>query len=409
MSSDVVIVGAGPAGLAAAISAAHGASVTVLERMSRPGLKLLASGGGRCNVTNTLGIKEFVKAFGKRGGFIRPALKAIDPAGLREMLQNLGVRTFSPDGVHVYPVSQRSSDVLNALLDECRTRRVRFMFNSAAKAPKVSHGKVVGLETSEGTITSTRVILCCGGRGYPALGGSDIGYKLARQCGHKIVLPTWALVPLVTKERWPGGCAGISMDDVQVRIHVPGLRASEQGSVLFTHRGISGPAVLNISSEVGRILGEGAKAVELTLAMTGIDEREWLSRLDLARREHGRRSVASYLADFIPSRLARALCEAAGTECGVACAHVSSADARKLARILGRTTLTITATEGWSAAMVTRGGVDLSEVDPRTLASRLTDGLYFAGEILDLDGPSGGFNLQWAFSSGLLAGQMAKG
>ena len=413
-AADVLVVGAGPAGLLAAITAAEsrracpvGAGVLVLEQLDHPGAKLLASGGGRCNLTNTLPPDAFAERFGRQGRFIQPALAAFGPDALRRFLDSLGVPTHAPDGLHVYPAGDSAAAVRKALLARARELGVALRLGVRAAALDIRGDALRGLATSDGPLAARTVVLATGGRGYPALGGSDSGYRLARQAGHTVVEPTPALVPLVTRESWPGALAGLSLEGVRVRIDLPGRprrAGSVTGDVLFTHRGLSGPAVLDLSGDVARALRD-RREVPLRLELKPEESAEdWLARFDAWAEREGRKAVRTLLTVHVPRALADCLCRLADVDAAVRAGQVSRPARRALAGLLTALPLTVVATEGWDRAMVTRGGVALKEVDPKRLASRRLAGLFFAGELLDLDGPSGGFNLQWAFSSGRLAG-----
>ena len=403
----MAVVGGGPAGLMAAIAAAErGRRVVVIEQLDRPGAKLLASGGGRCNLTSTLAPADFIARFGRQGRFSKPALEAFGAADLRRWLDTLGVATHAPAGAsHVYPVSNSAVTVQIALWRRAKRLGVAVRLATRASRLCIEQGAVRSLETSRGRVAASRVILASGGRGYPALGGSAIGYDLARQAGHTVTDLVPALVPLIIREAWVRGCAGISLP-ARVWIDLPRQpHAGAAGDVLFTHRGLSGPAVLDLSGDVSALL-ERREAVPLRLDLSpGQVAAEWLALFDAWERSAGLKKFAGLLDDRLPRRLAAALCGLAEIAPGRRPSQVSRAARRRLANFVVALPLTATATEGWPRAMVTRGGVSLREVESRTLASRRLVGLYFAGEILDLDGPSGGFNLQWAFSSGYLAGR----
>jgi hypothetical protein len=255
-------------------------------------------------------------------------------------------------------------------------------------------------------VAAAHVILATGGRGYPSLGGSASGYELARQAGHTIVGPTPALVPLLVKEPWVRRCAGASLASARIRIDLAGEpRAGLAGGVLFTHAGLSGPAVLDLSGDVAALLA-GRKTVPLRVDLApGTTADEWRRRFDKWRTAEPRKTVVGLLDRHLPKSLAAALAELAGIGPALRPVQLSAAARDRLAELLAALPLTVTGTEGWDRAMVTRGGVILKEVDPRTLRSKRLAGLSLAGEVLDLDGPSGGFNLQWAFSSGYLAGK----
>jgi predicted Rossmann fold flavoprotein len=407
MVPDVLVVGGGPAGLMAAIAAAGaGASVLVCERLPRPGRKLLASGGGRCNISNTLSPHEFVQRLGKHGRFALPALEALDPNALRSFLSERGVATRSEDAFRVFPSSGRSGDVLTAFLRECGRRGVVIRRGTAARALLVEAGRVVGVATGDGPAPARCVVVAAGGLGYPGLGGTGDGYAMARAAGHAVREPVPALVGLTVREPWVRGCAGVSVRGAGVTVKGGGRRDYAEGDLLFTHRGVSGQAVLDVSGTAAELLAAGRPVSLVVSLIVGMARADWLMEMDRWRAREGRRALAGLLAERLPRSLAQALCERAGAR-GVRAGALPRAARDGLAGTLSGLELTVTGTGGFSRAMVTRGGVALRGVDPRTMASRVLPGLLFAGEVLDVDGPSGGFNLQWAFSSGWLAGASA--
>lgn len=406
---DIVVVGAGPAGLMAGIAAAAaGRSVLVLEKMHRPGLKLLASGGGRCNLTNTQSLEAFLQAFGRTGRFCQGALEALSSDALREWLAQRGVPTVAEPNGLVFPRSGRASDVHQALLRELESSGGRLVLGCQVGRLLVQGGRIVGVETDQGSVAAGAVVIATGGQGYPELGGTAAGYELAAQAGHSIATPTPALVALVTQEAWSRRCAGIGLEQARIWIDLPRQsKTGESGPVLFTHHGLSGPAVLNLSGQVAALLAE-RPSVPVKLALLGEHpESYWISQFDLWQRKHGAKAVTTMLAMRLPERLARQLVQAAGIDPLVPAAHVALPLRQALAGLLSASSLTVTATEGFAQAMLTRGGVNLREVDAKTLASRKAKGLFLAGEALDVQGPTGGYNLQWAFSSGYLAGLSA--
>lgn len=417
--TDVAVVGAGPAGLMAAISAAErGATVTVLEQLGSTGMKLLATGGGRCNLTNAAAEGEFLAAFGKRGRFMTDALRGLDSRALRAFLKDLGVPTRARDGFRVFPASGRARDVRDALVRRAGELGAKLVLDAEVRGLIVEANKLRGVETAAGPVAARAVVIATGGRSRPKLGGRGSGYELARAAGHEIVTPTPALVPLLTREEWPRSLAGVSLPDVRVWVDLPKLRKRDvRGEFLFTHRGVSGPAVLDISGAVATLLkGHGGRLDEVPLrveVVRGMDCATWESEIERWRSTEGGRAVRALLAKRIPRALAAALARLAsqgGRDLGETLASsVTREGRRRLARLLSGLPLSIIGTEGFESAMVTRGGVDLDEVDPRTLGSRLVRGLFFAGEVLDLAGPCGGYNLQWAFSSGRLVGTSAAG
>ena len=409
MDKHVIIVGAGPAGLLAAIAAKEqGHRILVLEQLDKPGVKLLATGGGRCNVTNAVPSETFMHRFGRQGRFMQPALAAMDAQGLRDFLEGLGVPTHCPDGSCVFPISNSARDVQQALLGRCRQLGVELRTKACVTALAIQDGKVIGVELGNTLEKADAVVLATGGASYPNLGGTGGGYALARQAGHRIIDIVPALVGLMTADTWPQQLAGVSVD-ARIWIDLPGQpKAGLAGKVLFTHRGISGPAVLDVSGDVASLLHK-RKEVPVGLNLTDKQPQQWLDELAQQQRLRGASPIRSVLEGYVPARLAGVLFGLASIDSTTPVAHMPSDARMRLAQILCHVPLTVRQTEGFATAMVTRGGVALKEVDPKTLQSRLTRGLYFAGELLDLDGPCGGYNLQWAFSSGHLAGLSAGG
>jgi predicted Rossmann fold flavoprotein len=425
--ADVAVIGAGPAGMMAAIAAgAAGAKVVICEQLDQAGTKLLATGGGRCNLTNTLADADFMNAFGRHGRFMAPALAKMDSTSLRQFFDDLGVPTDCQDGMHVFPVSNAAADIRGALVDKMRQLGVTTLYGTRIRkllsvadvpsarrgvrtdaGPSVASSRIQGLQTPTGKIIAGSVILAAGGLAYPSLGATGDGLELARAAGHAIVKPLPALAPLVTKEDWTHQLPGISVP-VRITIALPGQsKSGVQGQMIFTHRGISGPAALDISSQVATML-ESQKPLPLKIDLTpSISEDRWLARLDQWHSTRGNALLRTLVAQELPAALAFAICSQAWLGPILKAAQADKAQHRRLAAMLTGLTLNVTATEGFAQAMAMRGGVDLKEVDPRTLQSKLVKGLYFAGELLNLDGPCGGYNLQWAFSSGFLAGSVA--
>lgn len=408
-SFDVAVVGGGAAGLMAAATAAKtGARIEIFERLDTPGRKLGATGGGRCNLTRNTAADEIMAAFGKHGRFMAPALDKLEPSGICRHFAGLGVPTASEDGVHVFAASGRAGDLVDALQKDCRKQHV--MIRTGVRVTKllVEDGMIRGLEADGQRVRTRAVILATGGCSYPNLGSDGSGHALARDAGHKITKPAPALVPLLSAEQWVGTLAGIVLPmRLWVQNSKPGSRRITEGPVLFTHTGISGPAALDLSGDVAIALERG----ETTLCAQpapGQDANAWAIRLEKAAKSNGGRgTLRATLATAMPARLADALLERECMNGKTRLAELSNVNRRRLTAMLGALPIRIRDTEGWGRAMVTRGGVRLKEVRPETLASRLVKGLYFAGEILDLDGPCGGYNLTWAFSSGYLAGYAA--
>ncbi|MBN1943553.1 MAG: aminoacetone oxidase family FAD-binding enzyme [Phycisphaerae bacterium] len=408
----VVVVGAGAAGQSAAVAAAEaGADVVLLEQASGAGRKILASGGGRCNLTNHASPAEAAKTFGRQGRFVLPAMEALQPGGLCGWMDRLGTPTVADEKGRVFPASQKSADVQAALHRRLGKLGVELRFSRPAERLWIEDGTLHGVELhGNRRVAGECVVLACGGRSWLASAKAADGYTLARQAGHDITPLTPALVPLVTRETWPGRLAGVSLSNARVHLAVRGQsKAGLVGDVLFTHKGLSGPAILDISGAAAEVLARG-QSVPLRLEfLAGLDAAAWSRRLDEWRTTEGRSDLVKLLRRDLPASLSEALCELAGLSPQTPAAELSREGRGRLSALLGGAELAVVDTEGFQAAFVTRGGVSLRDVAPDTLQSRLLPGLFFAGEMLDLDGPTGGYNLCWAFSSGLLAGRSAAG
>ena len=399
------MIGSGPAGLAsAAAAAAAGERVLLLEQLNSPGRKLLASGGGRCNVTNTLAPREMAAAFGRAERFVRHALYTWDNRKLCRFFEYRNVPLTADDGFHYFPVSGKAADILNALAGFSRERGAQIVNSSRGDELLTAGGRVSGVRAGGQVFHCRKVIIACGGRSYPALGGTGGGYALARQAGHRITETFPAMVGLQCAENWVHACTGISLDDAESRIALPGEKFRCRGELLFTHTGVSAFAVLDISGRVSELLS-GMEQVPLEINLFAGRSREfWLEKFNSWQRESGNQPVQKLLARELPRRLAQFLVD----DPELKAAAFSTLRRRELADRLSALKLHITGTDGWQKAMVTRGGVALDEVDPKTLESRLLPGLFFAGEVLDVDGPCGGYNISWALASGFTAGGMTE-
>ncbi len=404
---DVVVVGAGPAGLMAAMAAARaGASVLVIEAGGAPGRKLLASGGGRCNLTNTLPAGEFMARFGRDGRFMQPALDLLGRDALCALLADLGVPTHAPDGRRIFPVDHSARTVLTALLAELDRLGVEVRTSTPATDLVVADGRAVGVHLPHDEVRAGSVILACGGCGYPALGGSDAGCRLAAAHGHRTLPAFPGMVALRTREGWPARCTADTVARARLRLRRRGKRPIEgNGDLIFTREGLAGPVVLDLSREITPLLAnEGEQVLELVL--TGRDQEAWRDDLIRARDELPQRSVAAWLqteGKVAPS-VSRVMCDLAGVPTDGTLQGLGRALLARLAAVLAQVEVTLVGHAGWDHAMVMRGGVSLRDVRPATLESRRLQGLFLAGEMLDLDGPCGGFNLQWAFGVGLPGG-----
>jgi len=407
MRKRVVVVGGGPAGLMAAISAAEtGADARLFERQREAGRKLAASGGGRGNVANRSRPSDLVHAYGTARKFVGPALGRFDIAALERFFQTLGIPLEAADGFHLFPARHSAADVRAAMLDRLADLGGRIHLAAPADRIRVTDGRVTGVRVNGRDVEADAVVLAAGGFACPALGGSDSGYRLAEAAGHEIVSPTPALVGLRVTEAWPSELAGVSVPDATVTVEGKAERRDGHARpLLFTHGGISGPAVLDVSATIAARLAE-KKSAPLRVCLTpSVSAADWDARMDAWRREQPAKRVRILLRETFPSRLADAAARLAFGDGDPEAGRISGRGREALKSAVLRVPLTATGTDGWEKAMATRGGVSLRDIDGETLESRFARGLFFAGEVLDVDGPCGGYQLHWAFASGRLAGR----
>ena len=399
---DTLIIGGGAAGLMAACFASG--ETVILERLASPGRKLLATGGGRCNLTHDTDADGIAAMFGRNARFLSPALHAFPPQSIRDFFRAHGVETRAqPDG-DVFPVSQKAADVLGALERAARANGAKIRCGVRAKRfvlePDADAQRIAAVETTEGSFCPRRVILAAGGQSYPDLGSDGSGFTLARQAGLEVVCPVPALAGLVVAEAWVPALSGILCEQGSVRLG--GGKQSLVGPVLFTHKGISGPPALALSGEVNARLQSDPQVTVHVSFRAGRDVKDWLALFSTWRQTHGGRMLHNLLSGELPRALAVALCAQAGLA-DTAAAQAGKVAIQALAGLCGDCALRVTGTEGWGRAMLTRGGVALHELDPKTLMCKRVTNLRCVGEVVDLDAPCGGFNLTWAFASGHLA------
>lgn len=406
----VIVVGGGAAGLLAAGSAAQeGAGVLLLEKMDQVGRKLRITGKGRCNLTNTAELPEFLSHFGKGGPFLRPALFAFRPEHLIELLDGLGVPTVTERGGRVFPAAEKAQDVVDALRRWIRDLGVECRTGSAVASILIRDGAAVGAGMRDGSrAEAAAVILAAGGASYPGTGSSGDSYRLAEAAGHTIVPIRPALVPLITEGRVAGCLEGLSLRNVTARLMVDGRRAAEAfGEMVFTDRGVSGPIILTLSRAAGDALDRGARVGLLLDLKPALDEQKLDARILRDIGEQSRRRAGTFLQGLLPRRMIPVCLEETGIPPDQVCSQITSEQRRRLRRWLKGVPFEVTVVGGLAEAIVTAGGVERREVDPRTMQSRKLRNLFIAGEALDLDADTGGFNLQAAFSTGWLAGRSA--
>ncbi len=452
MRWDVAIVGGGPAGLMAAARAAErGRRTILLDKNREPGVKILISGGTRCNLTHATDARGIVAAFGPAGRFLHSALAALGPQQVVELFEAEGVHTKVEAGGKVFPSSDRASDVCAALVR--RVKRSGCTLGLGEPLVELAGGRKgdrrafserpegyfaisapvpLSLVTPSRTIEAEKVILATGGQSYPACGTTGDGYRWAAALGHRIVPPRPALVPLTSHAPWVLALQGVTLPDVMVRVvgqegdggrfrqGVSQLRrtgdenvlrprstpclASSRGAMLFAHFGVTGPAVMDVSHAVSGFPEPSTLVLRCDL-LPEVNGSELEARLAQAAAAEGKRRAAALVQPWLPRRVAETLLALIGTPPDRPAGEFSKLDRRRLAQTVKRLDVPISGTMGFRKAELTAGGVALEEVDSRTMRSRIVPNLYFAGEILDLNGPVGGYNFQAAFSTGWLAGE----
>ena len=401
----VVIVGGGAAGLMAAASAAQRVkSVCVLEKNNKLGVKILMSGGTRCNITHDCGPKAIAERIG--GRFLYPALGALPPQRVIEIIESQGVSTKVEATGKIFPESDRAIDVRDALVRYASEFGAKFRTGCSVSA---IHKRDGGFEvvTPSAHFLAEKVVLTTGGRSYPGCGTTGDGYVWAQQFGHSLISTVAALTPVRSSDAWPPRLKGLTIDPVGVSVLDENRKAigpSVAGSFLFTHFGFSGPAVMNAS----RLITRHPKQNTLQLACDYLPElnRESLTgQLRERFRRSGKSTALNLLADWLPRRLAECCLQRAGIESATRSAEISRERLARLVDEIKAMAFGISGTMGFKKAEVTAGGVALSEINAKTMESKIVPGLFFAGEIMDVDGPIGGYNFQAAFSTGWLAGQ----
>ena len=407
---DVIVAGSGAAGMMAAIVAARrGKKVLLLEKLSKPGAKLKATGGGRCNLTNTLDNETFMARFGRDGRFMSPALGAFDHKNLIAFFKEIGVDTHAPDGYRVFPVTHSAETILSALQKELERLGVDIRCNQ--KVTEIEHDgdAVTGVKTQTDAFSAPHVVLATGGLGYPQLGAEGDGYALCEQTGHSVTELYPAMMPLKTKETWVQHCRADTIPKVTIRVDLKKakkLRAT--GDLIFTKTGIRGPAVLDFAREVTPLL-EKYGEVPLLINMTkGMSEDDLLKHFKAHQADHPEATTLDAMKTLLPEPLALQLCALAHADPQERFGKLDGPVRNALLGLLAWTPLTVTGHDGFKMAMITRGGVSLREIKPETMESRRLGGLFFCGELMNLDGPCGGYNLQWSFASGYVAGHLGE-
>ncbi len=409
--ANVLVIGGGAAGLLAGIAAAQsGAQTVILEKMRRPGKKILITGKGRCNITNNCDLQEIIKNIPGNGRFLNSALRRFTNQDIVQLLEDNGLPTKVERGGRVFPVSDKAADVVDTLVKIYKNYGGRLLTDCKVKSIMAEFGKITGAVTADGQkFAADAVILAAGGSSYPGTGSDGSGVKLAKALGHTIVPLAPSLVPLESDSPYIAGLQGLSLRNIEGTVYADGKKiGSEFGEMLFTHFGVSGPIILSLSKCVAEAFARGAQEVELAIDLKpALDKDKLDARLQRDFTQYSRKQMPNGMKDLLPQRLIAPVLDQAFIDEEKFVNQLSRAERRRLVDVLKAFTVPITGTRPIAEAIVTAGGVSLKEIDPKTMESKLIKGLFFAGEVMDIDGYTGGYNLQAAFSTGYAAGTFA--
>lgn len=394
----ILVIGAGPAGLmAAGTLAERGFDVTLADKNEKTGKKLYITGKGRCNVTNECNGKEFLENVVSNPKFLMSAINAFDSYDTVDFLQKNGLNTVTERGNRVFPASQKSSDVIKTFTDYCRKNGVKILLSAKVVGVK-SEGEDFVVSFSDKTERFQKVIVATGGLSYPSTGSTGDGYEIAKSFGHKIVKPVQALVPIELNEPWVQKLSGLSLKNVRCTVTAGEKEiASDFGEMLFTHKGVSGPIILSLSSKINRLNPNGLKLlVDLKPALSD-DVLDARLQRDFA--ELNLKQFKNSLDGLLPKSLVPVIVGLSKIDPEQKVGQITREQRKNLVHLLKNLTFSVKKLAGFEEAIVTAGGVDVKEINPKTMESKLQKGLYFVGEVLDVDALTGGFNIQIALST----------
>ena len=403
----VIVIGGGAAGLMAAATAAeNGHQVTVIERNPRPARKVMITGKGRCNVTNRCDVTSCIANIPQNGRFLYSALSRFDSFAVMDWFESRGLKLKTERGNRVFPVSDKAVDVVDCLVNSAKREGVRFVQGRVVSL-QLQDGVCCGVVLEDGTaVDADRVIVCTGGKSYPQTGSTGDGYTLAKQAGHMIVPPRPSLVPLETVEYWPCELQGLSLKNVTLTAtdtKTNKIIFTETGEMLFTHYGVTGPLVLSASAHM-REMDAGRYALSVDLK-PGRTAEQLDARLVRDFAETANLDFINALGTLLPRKLIPVMVRLSGIPAHTKCHSITREKRVAFSQLLKNLAMTVADFRPIEEAVVTSGGVDVRQVDTRTMASKLVEGLCFAGEVLDVDAYTGGFNLQIAFATGHAAGE----
>lgn len=404
---DVIVIGGGPAGIMASISAAkEKKTVLLLEKLPKIAAKLKATGGGKCNLTNTLSTEDFMGKFGKNGRFMSHALEAFDAKDLRDFFLSIGVETISRDGFRVFPADHSSSIILKSLDDELL--RLGVDVDCSVDIQTIQkQDDIFIIESNTKTYESKNIILATGGLGYPTLGATGDGYIFAKSFGHDVTSLHPAMMPLTTKEKNFAVCKADTIAKAILKVDLAKYKKLKlTGDLIFTNNGIRGPVVLDFARELTPILAKHDEVPLLINFLKGMNEEQIYTHIKNEISKNPTNTILENLTTLLALSVATEICNICEIDTSLRFKNIDGTKREKLVKTLAWTPLTVVGHEGFKNAMITRGGVELKQIDSKNMESKLISGLFFCGEVVNIDGPCGGYNLQWSFSSGFLAGKL---
>ena len=404
MENPIIVIGAGAAGLMAATTAAtYGKKVLVLEKMPRPARKIMITGKGRCNLTNNTDLNGLIANTCRNARFLYSAFSRFGAEDTISFFERAGVPLKTERGNRVFPVSDKSVDIVDALVNSAKKSGVKIL-NKEVEDILTKNGAVSGVKCADGTVIPCEsLLIATGGKSYPTTGSTGDGYAFAEKLGHTVTELRPSLVPMEVYEGFPEQLSGLSLKNVSLTVQNGGkICFKEQGEMLFTHFGISGPLVLSASASIEKLSDDCKAFIDLKPALSEeqLDKRLLRDFEDLKNKELG-----DSLDSLLPKKLILPVIASAGIPPKTRVNALTKEQRLSLVKTLKALPLTVTALRSFNEAVVTRGGVSVKEIDPKTMASKIMDGLFFAGEVIDVDAFTGGFNLQIAFSTGYLAGE----
>lgn len=406
---DIVVVGAGPAGMMAAIRAGQlGKNVMLIERNDNIGKKLKITGSSRCNITNIASLDTFMEKFGKKGAFFRSAFAAFSNKRLISFFQSKGLKFKTEENGRVFPVTDKSRSVIKVLKEYLSENKVKINYNTRLKRIKVKKDYFSLDLGNDNYMATKKVILATGGVSYSATGSTGDGFDIAKKMGHKITPLKPGIVPLKASETWVKDLQGISLENARLAFKYGKRKlVSDNGNMIFTHFGISGPLVLDLSSQIVSILEKNETVNLLIDLKPEMTVQELEERLINEFENRSKTEFKNFMKLFVPNRMIPVITKLLDIDSTKKVNQIKKGERNKVVNLLKAFPLTITGSLGVEKAMVTCGGISRKEIDPQTMESKIVDGIYFAGEIIDFCAPSGGYNLQESFSTGYLAGEMA--